>query len=267
MSLSNSPDLSPPSSARDTSVLADRQLSPTPSSTSPTFPEHSVSEAGIQASQDPRDDAVSSKADSATSSRLKKKFNDLDIRGAMADLDLRKGGKRTGIEDFYIQLDEPHRMYWCPGEVVRGVCLRLSVANPSGQVHLSLDRPVKTQFVMLKLTGLLSVSMVRDKVEYVIFEEELLLWGTKIHATSYDRTYSREDTTMEYDTPKKQKEEWETGIMDEGEHPFPFEFDLPAKSMPSSIDVSLQEIVSKSSLARDRSLTRFIVFTSDRPHS
>lgn len=82
--------------------------------------------------------------------------------------------------------------------------------------------------------------MVRDKVEYVIFEEELLLWGTKIHATSYDRTYSREDTTMEYDTPKKQKEEWETGVMDEGEHPFPFEFDLPAKSMPSSIDVSLR---------------------------
>lgn len=38
----------------------------------------------------------------------------------MADLDLRKGGKRTGIEDFYIQLDEPHRMFWCPGEVVKG---------------------------------------------------------------------------------------------------------------------------------------------------
>ena len=113
------------------------------------------------------------------------------------------------------------------------------VADYPGQVHLSLDRPVKTQFVILKLTGLLSVSMVRDKVEYVIFEEELLLWGTKIHATSYDRTtYSREDTTMEYDTPKKQqKEEWETVVMEEGEHPFPFEFDLPAKSMPSSIDV------------------------------
>ena len=80
--------------------------------------------------------------------------------------------------------------------------------------------------------------MVRDKVEYVIFEEELVLWGSKIHATSYDRTtYSREDTTMEYETPKKQKEEWETVVMEEGEHPFPFEFDLPAKSMPSSIDV------------------------------
>jgi hypothetical protein len=140
------------------------------------------------------------------------------------------------------------------------------LANLSGQVHLSLDRPVKTQFVILKLTGLLSVSMVRDKVEYVIFEESLLLWGTKIHATSYDRTYSREDTTMEYDTPKKQKEEWEMGVMDEGEHPFPFEFDLPAKSMPSSIDVSPVGDLSNDSLARDQSLTRSIVFTSDRQH-
>jgi hypothetical protein len=120
MSLSNSPDLSSPPAVRDTSGPVDRQLSPTLSSASPTFPEHSVSEAGVYSTQDQRDDAVSPKADSATSSRLKKKFNDLDIRGAMADLDLRKGSKRTGIEDFYIQLDEPHRMYWCPGEVVRG---------------------------------------------------------------------------------------------------------------------------------------------------
>jgi hypothetical protein len=96
---------------------------------------------------------------------------------------------------------------------------------------------VKTQFVMLKLTGLLSVSMVREKVESVIFEEELLLWGTKIHATNFDRTFSREDASMEWETPKKQKDEWETAVMDEGEHPFPFEFELPAKSMPSSIDV------------------------------
>jgi hypothetical protein len=90
---------------------------------------------------------------------------------------------------------------------------------------------------MLKLTGLLSVSMVREKVESVIFEEELLLWGTKIHATAFDRTFSREDATMEWETPKKQKDEWETAVMEEGEHPFPFEFELPAKSMPSSIDV------------------------------
>ena len=121
MSLSNSPDLSVPAPVRDTSGPGDRQLSPSLSSTSPTFLDQTAFETGVHAAQDQRDDALSTKADSATSSRLKKKFNDLDIRGAMADLDLRKGGKRTGIDDFYIQLDEPHRMYWCPGEVVRGV--------------------------------------------------------------------------------------------------------------------------------------------------
>jgi hypothetical protein len=90
--------------------------------------------------------------------------------------------------------------------------------------------------VVLKLTGMLSVFMGREKVEYSIFEEELLLWGTKIHQTSFDRTFHSEDP-MEYDTPKKQKDEWDIALMEEGEHPFPFELDLPAKSMPSSIDV------------------------------
>ena|SRR5579859_5953302 len=129
MSLSHSPEIAPQALVRDTSVLADAQLSPTPSSTSPTFPDHSVLESGFHGGQDQRDDAVSTKADSATSSRLKKKFNELDLRGAMADLDLRKGGKRTGIEDFWIQLDEPHRMYWCPGEVVRGISECFFVAD------------------------------------------------------------------------------------------------------------------------------------------
>jgi Arrestin (or S-antigen), N-terminal domain len=102
---------------------------------------------------------------------------------------------------------------------------------------LILDKPVKTQFVILQLTGLLSVSMVREKVEYVILDEEIVLWGTKIHAPTFDRTTYSRDVTMEYDTPKKHKDEWDTGIMEEGEHPFPFELELPPKSMPSSIDV------------------------------
>ena len=117
MSLSNSPELSPPHSLTDTSNVADRHLSP---SQSPSFPETSALETVSQSPEEQRDDALSAKADSASSSRLKKKFTELDIRGAMADLDLRKGGKRTGIEDFYIQLDEPHKMFWCPGDVVKG---------------------------------------------------------------------------------------------------------------------------------------------------
>ena len=103
-----------------------------------------------------------------------------------------------------------------------------------GQVHLILDKPVKTQFVTLKLTGLLSVSMFREKAEHVIHDDELVLWGTPTPALSFDRTISPED---QYESPKKSKSGWNPAMMDEGEHLLPFEFDLPAKSMPSSIDV------------------------------
>jgi hypothetical protein len=115
---------------------------------------------------------------------------------------------------------------------------------------LDLDKPVKTQFVMLKLTGLLSVSMFREKAEYVILNDELLLWGEKIQTPTLDRTMSPED---EYDSPKKQKAGWNTGIMDEGEHLLPFEFDLPAKSIPSSIDVKIRvDLPANNSLGKDQ---------------
>src|ERR1700731_4680676 len=120
MSASNSPELSPPHSLPDTSALGSCDGSPDMSATFPSFPESSASESHFLSHQEQRSDAQSTKAESVTSSKFKKKFNELDLRGAMADLDLRKGGKRTGIEDFYIQLDEPHRMFWCPGEVVKG---------------------------------------------------------------------------------------------------------------------------------------------------
>lgn len=76
--------------------------------------------------------------------------------------------------------------------------------------------------------------MVRDKAESVLLDEELLLWGTRVHPQTSDRTMSPED---ESDSSKKQKGGWDTAMMDEGEHFLPFEFMLPAKSMPSSIDV------------------------------
>jgi len=75
--------------------------------------------------------------------------------------------------------------------------------------------------------------MVRDKVEYIIHEEEMELWGTRIRGS----TSSPQDPT-DVENPKKQKDEWEIGVMEEGEHVIPFEVDLPAKSLPSSIDVS-----------------------------
>jgi hypothetical protein len=99
----------------DASSAGDPQSSPTQLSTSPGFPDTSVSEVGSLGVQDQRDDALSTKAESLSGSKIKKKFSELDIRGAMA------GGKRNGVEDFYIQLDEPHRMFYCPGDVVKGI--------------------------------------------------------------------------------------------------------------------------------------------------
>ena len=102
----------------DTSSVADRQTSP--ASTSLSFPETSVSEVAYPGPQDQRDDAICARAENLPPSKIKKKLSEIDIRGAMADLDIRKGGKRHGIEEFYIQLDEPHRMFWCPGDVIKG---------------------------------------------------------------------------------------------------------------------------------------------------
>ena len=130
-----------------------------------------------------------------------------------------------------------------------------------------LDKPVKTQFVILKLTGLLSVSMEREKVQYRILEEKLLLWGTRIPAPTVDRTYSR-DVAMEYDVPKKHKAEWEVGVMEEGEHPFPFEIELPTKSIPSTIHVPTTfSVFAHLSLEKAQLITPFSVFTNDRRRS
>ena len=102
----------------DTSSAIDRQLSP--ASTSLSFSETSPSDVAYLSPQDQRDDAISPRTETLSGSKVKKKLSELDIRGAMADLDIRKVGKRYGVEDFYIQLDEPHRMFWCPGDVIKG---------------------------------------------------------------------------------------------------------------------------------------------------
>jgi hypothetical protein len=115
--------------------------------------------------------------------------------------------------------------------------------------------------VILKLIGVLSASMLRDKIEEVILEEEIVLWGTKIQTPTFDKTYSREVASLEYDTPKKlAKDEWEIGVMEEGEHPFMFELDLPPKSMPSSIDVISSLYLSNCSSEKGRLHTRSNVF-------
>jgi len=120
MSLSTSPRLQQSPTELEFSHPLEHPASPTFSSTSPTLPESAVSESGSASLQEHRDEVLGTKLETtSSSSKIKKKFSELDFRGAMADL----GGKRTGIEDFYIQLDEPHRMFWCPGEVLKGKAL------------------------------------------------------------------------------------------------------------------------------------------------
>jgi hypothetical protein len=95
-------------------------LSPHPS-LSPSFPDPSSLDGGQPSPRDQQLDQFASRPDHVSGSKLKKKLSELDIRGAMADLDIRKsGGKRVGIEDFYIQLEDPHRMFYLPGDVVKG---------------------------------------------------------------------------------------------------------------------------------------------------
>ena len=110
------------SSPEDTQhITTDRQLSPSLSTASPSAAETAASDVGLISPQDQREEALSSRTESAPSSRIKKKFSELDIRGAIGDFDIRKGAKRTGIEEFYVQLDEPLRMFWTPGDIVKGI--------------------------------------------------------------------------------------------------------------------------------------------------
>ena len=117
----------------DISNHGDHQLPRSPSS--PQGPESPAQEHSSLSPQEGREDLSITKSESGSSSKIKKKFSELDIRSAMADLDLRKASKRGGVEDFYILLDQPLRMFWCPGSVIKGISLfltkRLTVSRSS----------------------------------------------------------------------------------------------------------------------------------------
>lgn len=101
-------------------------LSPQPS-LSPSVPDTSSLDGGFATPREQQQaDQFASRPDQVPASKIKKKFSELDIRSAMADLDIRKsGGKRVGIEDFYIALEDPHRMFYLPGDVVKGIVIEL----------------------------------------------------------------------------------------------------------------------------------------------
>ena len=112
-------DTSAASNAGPTDMPA---LSPQPS-LSPSFTD--VEGGSSTSPREPQPDQFAARPDQASGSKIKKKFSELDIRAAVADLDLRKTrGKGVGIEDFWIQLEDPHRMFYLPGDVVKGICSR-----------------------------------------------------------------------------------------------------------------------------------------------
>jgi hypothetical protein len=92
-----------------------------------------------------------------------------------------------------------------------------------GVVNLVLNRPIGTQYVLLKLTGLITVSIDGYRVEDVIFKKGLILWGNGSGGSEMPENIS--------------DVKWEEGLMDEGEHSFPFELGLTEESLPSSIEV------------------------------
>jgi hypothetical protein len=104
-------------------------LSPQPS-LSPSFPD--LDGTYTTSPREQQLDQFAARPDQVPASKIKKKFSELDIRAAVADLDLRKSrGKGVGIEDFWIQLEDPHRMFYLPGDVVRGT----AHANCEGELN------------------------------------------------------------------------------------------------------------------------------------
>ncbi|KAK9449126.1 uncharacterized protein V1518DRAFT_417227 [Limtongia smithiae] len=72
----------------------------------------------------------------------------------------------SGLHEFYILLDEPHRV-WVPGDSV------------SGTVVLDLPKPVRTSQIRLRLLGQLTIRNPLVKgasFRHILFHEEIVLW-------------------------------------------------------------------------------------------
>ena len=128
-------------------------------------------------------------------------------------------GVRSGVSDFYIVFKDRDKNFYEPGDVVSGI------------VILVLSKKIKTMYTLLKLEGRLEYNNVREKVAFTFFEDEILLWGTE------------SPPSQETDTLKSCSETFnkssKASYMDAGEHCFEFEFILPQKSLPSSVEVRI----------------------------
>ncbi|KAK9455981.1 hypothetical protein V1511DRAFT_496213 [Dipodascopsis uninucleata] len=109
-------------------------------------------------------------------------------------------------EEFYIELDEPHKV-WTPGD------------NITGMVVLDIRKPVRTLSVRLRLTGQL---VIRNAVvkgtsfRHVLCQDEIILWES-----------GQQGDETETDGSAK---------LARGEHSFAFMFELPQKGLMTSLE-------------------------------
>ncbi len=124
-------------------------------------------------------------------------------------------------DDFYIDLDEPHRIFH-PGDVVKGT------------VNLSITKPARVQYVRLTFSGQVGASVGKQAVKSLLFQEQLVLWGEKIQRPAKSPLAVNDHNDTHEIT---EQDGWAIGTINSGRHLFNFEVRLPAGNLPSSIDV------------------------------
>ncbi|KAK9368775.1 hypothetical protein V1509DRAFT_622773 [Lipomyces kononenkoae] len=175
----------------------------------------------------------------------------------------------AGFDEFYIVLDEPHRV-WTPGDSVSGV------------VVLDLPKPVRTTEIRLRLLGQLTIRNTLVKgpsFRHVLCHEEIVLWdaaerdktdradsenvsnvdlepeAAAVPAQSIDGIesirQSRRDrllgsirnASISLSTSSVSSDASTARKLPKGEHTFAFMFELPAKGLMTSLEFEKGSIV------------------------
>lgn len=167
--------------------------------------------------------SVRSTANSLTQSQQRADASSSDGSGTetVSSTSKIKGLFGNGLEEVFIQLDEPHKVYG-PGDTVRG------------SVVLTLSKATKTLYTALKFSGQVIIGDGKQRVRTSLFQEEVLLWTSKDHANTSGTTSDVQSQCTESSLDKKGN--LKSGIMTAGRHVFAFEFNFPETDLPSSLD-------------------------------
>ena len=138
----------------------------------------------------------------------------------------------TRDEEMYIELAEPHRTYG-PGDLVRG------------QVILALSKPTKTLFASIKFSGQVLVNLNKSRSKEYLFRDYLVFRGTTTDGKIEPGTQiSTDGDTKGVSIPSRvDRKLWKVETMPAGRHVFEFEFQMPAPSLPSTVDFGRGSIV------------------------